>query len=284
MKKNLKKLFLQSPYFSTKYSSYFDTYDKIFSKFINKKITFVEVGVLNGGSLFMWRKYFGKKARIIGVDNNQSAKFLEKYGFEIFIGDQSNINFWNKLKKKIGPVDVLLDDGGHTNHQQTITLLSFINNIKDNGLLVIEDIHTSYLKSFGNPSKFSFINLTYHLVNQLNFRSGVLKEKNTYGLKLPIYEIRYFESIVAFEVNRKISNISYKLDNNGKSLGMKDFRSKETYREKIDKIFREYFFLSKVFIFGDIIRAFMKIVRINILYKLDHYKERKKMKNFFKLR
>ena len=79
MKKNLKKLFLQSPYFSTKYSSYFDTYDKIFSKFINKKITFVEVGVLNGGSLFMWRKYFGKKARIIGVDNNQSAKFLEKY-------------------------------------------------------------------------------------------------------------------------------------------------------------------------------------------------------------
>ena len=74
MKKNLKKLFFQSPYLSTKFSSYFDTYDKIFSRYINKKITFVEVGILNGGSLFMWRKYFGKKATIY-----RSTKKNKKY-------------------------------------------------------------------------------------------------------------------------------------------------------------------------------------------------------------
>jgi len=283
MKKNLKKLFFQSPYLSTKFSSYFDTYDKIFSRYINKKITFVEVGILNGGSLFMWRKYFGKKARIIGIDNNPSAKFLEKYGFEIFIGDQSNINFWNKFKKKVGPVDILLDDGGHKNYQQATTLFCFINNIKDKGLLVIEDTHASYLESFGNPSKLSFINLTYHLVNLLNFRSGVLKEKNNYGLKLPISEIRYFESMVAFEVNRRLTNTSYKLNNNGINLGMKDFRSKKSYKEKIDNIYKKYYFFSKIFILGDIINILMGIISKNILYKLDYYKEKNKMKNFFKL-
>ena len=36
-------------------------------KYREKKITFVEIGVLSGGSLFMWRNYFGKNARIISV-------------------------------------------------------------------------------------------------------------------------------------------------------------------------------------------------------------------------
>ena len=87
----------------------------MFKKFIGKKITIVEIGILNGGSLFMWRKYFGKRARIIGIDLNSKTKQLKKYGFEIFIGDQANKNFWNKFFKKIGKVDIVIDDGGHTN-------------------------------------------------------------------------------------------------------------------------------------------------------------------------
>ena len=101
MKKNIKKLFNDSPYLSTKHSSYFYAYEKIFSRFVNKRIIFVEVGILNGGSLFMWRKYFGNNARIIGIDNNPKAKIWEKEGFEIFIGDQGDKNFWDNFKKKL---------------------------------------------------------------------------------------------------------------------------------------------------------------------------------------
>ena len=36
----------------------------------------------------MWRDYFGKDARIIGIDLNPEAKKWEKHGFEIFIGNQ----------------------------------------------------------------------------------------------------------------------------------------------------------------------------------------------------
>jgi hypothetical protein len=63
---NIYKLFLNSKYNSTKYKNYFNIYSHIFKKYINKKIIFVEIGVLNGGSLFMWKKYFGKKAEILG--------------------------------------------------------------------------------------------------------------------------------------------------------------------------------------------------------------------------
>ena len=80
---NIYKLFLNSKYNSTKYKNYFNIYSHIFKKYINKKIIFVEIGVLNGGSLFMWKKYFGNKAEIIGIDLNPNAKKLEKYGFKI---------------------------------------------------------------------------------------------------------------------------------------------------------------------------------------------------------
>ena len=113
LKKKIKDCFLNSPYSSTTHDSYFNTYDELFSKYIDKDITFVEIGVLNGGSLFMWKDYFGDKARIIGIDNNINAKYWEKYGFEIFIGNQSDVNFWESFKNNIGKVDIILDDGGH---------------------------------------------------------------------------------------------------------------------------------------------------------------------------
>ena len=58
--KELINLFHESKYYSLKYKNYFPVYEKLFSKYREKKITFVEIGVLSGGSLFMWRNYFGK--------------------------------------------------------------------------------------------------------------------------------------------------------------------------------------------------------------------------------
>ena len=65
--RNLKRVSLKS-------DTYFQAYEEMFEKYVGKKITFVEVGVLQGGSLFMWREYFGKDARIIGIDLHPNAK------------------------------------------------------------------------------------------------------------------------------------------------------------------------------------------------------------------
>ena len=48
-----------------------------FSKFKDKNITFVEIGVYNGGSLKIWKNYFGPKSRIIGIDINPDCKKFE---------------------------------------------------------------------------------------------------------------------------------------------------------------------------------------------------------------
>ena len=117
----------------------------------------VEIGVKDGGSLFIWKKLF-PHAKIIGIDLNLECKKFEKDGFIIEIGDQSSREFWKDFFYKHQNVDIIIDDGGHTNTQQISTAISCIPFIKDGGILITEDVMCSYFFNFGNPSKYSFIN------------------------------------------------------------------------------------------------------------------------------
>jgi hypothetical protein len=213
----LKKSFNYSPKYSIKWSNYFEIYENLLKRFKNKKITLVEVGVGNGGSLFMWRNYFGKKAKIIGVELNPKAKELEKNGFKIFIGDQSTPSFWKSFYKKVGKIDILIDDGGHTNLQQITTLMESINYIKHDGIIVVEDTHTSFMKNkgFKNPSKFSFINFTSSIVETLHRRNPMIKKKLNSLSKL-INSIEYFDSITVIKIAKKKLSKSKNLENNKK--------------------------------------------------------------------
>lgn len=211
----------KSPYRSYKHSTYFDVYDKFFSPYVGKKITFVEIGVLGGGSLFMWRDFFGPQARIIGVELNPEAKRWEEEGFEIFIGSQSDPDFLEKLAKEVGEIDIVLDDGGHTYEQQIITTECLLPHIRDGGILMVEDTHTSYMEGFGFK-RMSFIKYAMNMVDRINHRFSKLTpataEKRVWGLS-------FFESFVVFEVNKKATAIdSVPTDNGGKDLQTKDFR------------------------------------------------------------
>ena len=70
-------LFNSSKNRSIKWKKYFPIYEKLFEKYRNEEITFIEIGVLDGGSLEIWKKYFGTKSRIIGIDNNPQCKKFE---------------------------------------------------------------------------------------------------------------------------------------------------------------------------------------------------------------
>ncbi len=226
--KKLIELFNESEYYSLKYKNYFPVYEKLFGKYRNKKITFVEIGVLSGGSLKMWKKYFGEDCRVIGIDLNPKAKNFEEEGIEIFIGSQSDENFWENFFKKIGKVDIILDDGGHTNFQQIMTTCCTVPNINDNGLLVVEDVFHSYGVSYGskgffNPSKYSFINFCKKVTDDINCRFPEIKKFN-FSLNEYIYSMEIFESIVAFKIDRDLCKIKNEvLYNSGKNSELKDY-------------------------------------------------------------
>ena len=59
-----------------KWLHYFDIYDEHFSRFRGKDVTVLEIGVASGGSLEMWKAYFGNEAQIYGVDIRPECKAL----------------------------------------------------------------------------------------------------------------------------------------------------------------------------------------------------------------
>ncbi len=226
--KKLIDLFNESQHYSLKYKNYFPIYEKLFDKYRDKKITFVEIGVLSGGSLKMWKKYFGERSRIIGIDLNPKAKNFENDEIEIFIGSQSDESFWENFFKKVGKVDIILDDGGHTNFQQIMTTCCSVPNINDDGLLVVEDVFHSYGVSYGargffNPSKYSFINFCKKTIDDINYRFPETKKFN-FSLNKYIHSVEIFESIVAFKISESLCKIENEvLYNKGKNFELKDY-------------------------------------------------------------
>jgi hypothetical protein len=101
----------------------------------------MEVGVYSGGSLGMWRNYFGDKAQIYGVDIEPACKVYEENGVRVFIGDQADHSFWQRVKREVPHLDVLIDDGGHLAHQQITTLEEMLPHLRDGGVYICEDVH-----------------------------------------------------------------------------------------------------------------------------------------------
>ena len=227
--------YLKSPHSSLKLSTYFNVYDQLLSKYRDKSIVFLEIGILDGGSLFMWRDFFGPQARIIGVDLNPEAKKWEEEGFEIFIGDQSSAEFWENTLNTTGKLDIVLDDGGHTYEQQIMTTESVIPFINDGGVIIIEDCHTSYMKKFGFK-KLSFINYTKYLIDNINKRYVEFNSKTS---EKRVWSIQFFESIVALHINFYATSIpSEVIFNQDKEVKAEDFRyaSYPIFIDKLEKL------------------------------------------------
>ncbi len=297
MSKNYKNLdiykyFKESKLHSAKANTFFNIYNELFHKYRNRKITFVEIGVKWGGSLLMWKKFFGDNARIIGIDLYPDTKKLEKHGLEIFIGDQSSEIFWKKFFLEVGKIDILLDDGGHTSENQILTVNNVINNVNDDGLIVIEDIEDSYSNKYLNSKKYSFINYSKFLIDDLYGKNdykfkleGVIKENS---LNDSIYSIKFFNSIVAFFIDRKkciekknVMNRNLEVD---KSEIIKDNFINPKWTSDIyttgfiNKLFIK---LSKMFFFLKKINFLKKIVRKLKNYQYS-FKLNNKLKKYFK--
>lgn len=222
-KLDIYQAYKRSKYLSVKISSYFHTYEQIFAPYRGKSFTFVEIGVSNGGSLLMWRDYFGPQARIIGIEFNPDGKRFESDGFEIHIGNQADPEFWRQFFASVGEVDIILDDGGHTNEQQIVTANYCIPHIRDGGMLVVEDAHASYFRDFGNPSRYSFMNYAKHIVDAVNSRFPRVKASG-HGLNKLVHSVSFYESIVCFHINRVKCITGVQTTNEGQTFKMKDYR------------------------------------------------------------
>jgi len=189
-----------------KWLHYFEIYDRHFSKFRNKEITILEIGISNGGSIEMWQDYFGPKMKYYGVDVNPNCKKLQDENTNVRIGSQSDREFLTKLKEEIVNVDIVIDDGGHTMEQQIVSFEELYPIIDTNGVYLCEDCHTSYYKTYGGgyKSENSYIEFTKNLIDQLNAWYTRDEEFKVDVFTRSTHSIHFYDSIVAIEKRKMV--------------------------------------------------------------------------------
>jgi hypothetical protein len=119
----------------------------------HEHLTLLEIGVggyaeptQGGGSLRMWAQYL-PNARIIGLDFFEKELELDP-SVVLVKGSQDDPVVLDGLLAEYGPFDVVIDDGSHVNPQRNATFRHLFPHLRDGGFYVLEDLNTSYLRSY----------------------------------------------------------------------------------------------------------------------------------------
>ncbi len=153
-----------------KWRHYFEIYDRHFAKFRGRELNLLEIGIYSGGSLMMWRDYFGNRCTIHGVDNQAECLAYESSSVRVYIGDQGDPAFWSNTRKSLPRLDIVVDDGGHTYDQQRTTLEWLLPHMRPGGVYLCEDIHNT-----GNE----FAAFVYGMADELNSVTDVKSDPST---------------------------------------------------------------------------------------------------------
>jgi hypothetical protein len=186
----------------TKWQHYFEIYHRHFERFRGAAPVVVEIGVFHGGSLQMWHDYFGRGARIIGVDINPACLKFENDMTTILIGDQGDRNFLAEVRERVPHIDILIDDGGHKMHQQIATFDELYPHIQPNGIYLCEDIHTSVLSGWGggNGSNVTFLDYSKALVDKLyGWYVGNKVQECADPMTRSMFGLHFYDSVLVIE-------------------------------------------------------------------------------------
>jgi hypothetical protein len=141
-----KRLFGRTSTLSAK--GYTDTYARFFEALRDKPITLLEIGIDRGASVAMWEDYF-TQASLHAIDIKQGCRKYATPRTSVYIGSQTDPGFLESVAASSGPLDIVIDDGGHTMEQHDVSLTTLWKHVKPGGIYVIEDMHTAYWKKFG---------------------------------------------------------------------------------------------------------------------------------------
>jgi len=185
-----------------KWSHYFEIYERHFRRFRGQEVHIAEIGIYSGGSLEMWRDYFGPKAHIYGVDIEPDCKAYERDGVKVFIGDQADRSFWKQFCTKVPKLDIVIDDGGHKYEQQVVSLEELLPHLRPGGIYLCEDVHYAF-------NRFSsYVSGLAHKLNEMpNVRANpddperrVVSDTSMFQKR--INSIHFYPFVVVIEKNR----------------------------------------------------------------------------------
>lgn len=183
-----------------KWLHYPNVYEREFGRYKNDPVNLLEIGIFMGGSLEIWRKYFGSAAKISGIDINPDCANCVDAPNRAFIGSQADPDFLRDVVRQTGAPNIILDDGSHIARHQLITFKTLFPLLQTGGLYVIEDLHTAYWPGFyggGYRRAGTAIEFAKVLVDDMHAwyhaRGSSLADRGK------IASVRFYDSIVVIE-------------------------------------------------------------------------------------
>jgi len=183
-----------------KWTHYFDIYERHFERFRAKSPVMLEIGIMGGGSLAMWKQYFGEGCKIIGLDINPACKRHEASNIDIFIGDQSDETILGSIKSKYPHIDIILDDGSHFSPHMIASFNHLYDHVQPHGVYMVEDTHANYWPDWGGGVKApgTFMEFTKDKLDEMN----AVHTRNAIPVSLFTAStdfISIYDSVVVFE-------------------------------------------------------------------------------------
>ncbi|MEP7173410.1 MAG: class I SAM-dependent methyltransferase [Aestuariivirga sp.] len=186
-----------------KWGHYLPIYSRLFAPYQKRTtpLRFLEIGVSKGGSMQLWRSFFGKDAIIYGIDIDPACSAFDDEKARIRIGSQADPEFLASVVKEMGGVDIVLDDGSHVASDQKASFEALFPLLAEGGLYVVEDLHTSYWPRPYNGGYLragTFVEFCKYLIDDMH---GWYHDKTSIEERptLDIGCMQVFDSIVAFE-------------------------------------------------------------------------------------
>jgi len=184
-------------------------YERRLGHLRNEPITLIEIGVLNGGSVRTWSKYF-PNAKIVGLDISDECKQFEAGNISIRIGDATDLNFLFEVIREFGRPHVFIDDGSHRWDHQISTLKCAFPLLLEGGYYIMEDIDTSFAEHmqkapFDGLSEISAMEYLYKLSRVVVGERALLDEK-----PYDMFMEKWAGWIGSVELGRRTSVISKK--------------------------------------------------------------------------
>ncbi len=181
-----------------KWLHFFDIYERHFARFVGKAPTMLEIGVLGGGSLQMWKTYFGPGAKIVGLDLDQKCSEFAEDQIDVVIGSQDDPKVLDDLLNRYS-FDIVLDDGSHQMDHLSKTFTHLYDQLSPNGVYMLEDLHCCYFEGYGGGYKKpgTFLEIVKDCIDQLHATYNSDAKVDTFTRST--FAIDIYDSIVAFE-------------------------------------------------------------------------------------
>lgn len=188
----------------SKWHHYLAVYDRHLSRYRGRPVRLLEIGIKDGGSLQMWRRYFGADAVIHGLDVNPDCAAIDDPDLTIHIGSQDDPALLDRIVTAMGGVDVVIDDGSHVWSHQIATFELLYDRVAQDGVYICEDTHTSYWPEYqGAPATPTFHDFAREKVDAMHAWYSQADETPDTAFARQTESIAFYDSQVVFERRKR---------------------------------------------------------------------------------